>query len=221
MNFIKKLIKWLLIVALTLFVLLIVLGLYLEKSGYRNKKLANSPIIQELEALEKSQDYNKLVEKMVLLIRSVNKREARNIVWWLDKRKDSGAAPYLYLRVLFLAKSGRRNDTFEAYELAKLTARLDEIRCNNEESKKAKIKYESGYWLPFELAISKRSETHKKADRVWAYHYEQEQKDRPIAQWVCTNNYESKYDISQAMPDNEWQEKRSDYRVNYFSGSFM
>ncbi len=220
MKFIKKFIKWVLIIVLTLFVLFIALGVYLQKSGYMDKNLANSAIIQDLEALEKSQDYIKLVEQMVSLIKTIDKKEAKNVVRWLDKRKNNGEAPYLYLRVLFLAKAGKKNDTFEAYELAKLTARLDEIRCNTEESKKAKMKYESGYWYPFELAVSKRNETHKKADRVWAYNYEQEQKDRHIAQWVCTNNYSTDYDPNQTMPVSEWQEKRSDYRVKYFTGSF-
>lgn len=98
------------------------------------------------------------------------------------------------------------HNVLEAYELV---ARLDEIYCNNEESRKSKIKNERGYRFPFELAVSKRHETHKKADHVWAYNYEQEIKGRSISQWICTNNDKSDYDINKAMLGNEWQKKRT------------
>lgn len=217
MTFIKTLLKWFLLSGLIVFVLIVALGIYLEKSGEMDRFLFDSPIIREFEAIEQSQDYNRLADHMISRVGGVSEKEARTIVRWLDKRTRSGAAPYLYLRALYLAKAGRKNQSFEAYELAKLAARLDEIRCNREVSAESKMKYEAGYLFPIELAVSKRHEAQRKADRLWAYNYEQQLKDRPLAQWVCTNNYTSAYDPTWAMPDTEWRKKRSDYLIRYLA----
>lgn len=217
MTFIKTLLKWLLLSGLIVFVFFVALGIYLEQSGEMDKFLFDSPIIREFEAIEQSGDYNRLADHMISRVGGVSEKDAQTIVRWLDKRKDHGAAPYLYLRALYLGKAGRTNDSFEAYELAKLAARLDEIRCNREVSAESKMKYEGGYLFPFELAVSKRDEAQQKADRAWAHNYEQQLKDRPLAQWVCTNNYTSEYDLAWALPDNEWQKKRGDYLHRYLT----
>lgn len=187
-----------------------------EEVNSEKIEVADLPeIIIKIEEIAQQQDYNKLVDYLLILTKNITQQEAVVVADWLQQKENDGNAPYIYLQALFLLSANDKVRVFEVYQSAKLNARLDERRCNTDIAVKAKNKYENSYGLPIEKMIEKRSYMENMADKLFAYNNELLMKNSPVAQWVCTNNYENSLDIKNLLNDNDWHDVRTKIRAGY------
>jgi len=142
--------------------------------------------------------------------------DTKLILSWLLNREKNGEVPYYYLVSMSFAKLKMKDEAINYFELARLTSRIDNIRCNDASSSGAYSALESIYFSSM-VELLKKNNNLLSAAKSWAYTYEEKVKDRKPAKWICMHGMKAFSGNQSYLPDDDWQKQRSKLRVKYFS----
>jgi probable HAF family extracellular repeat protein len=210
-----KIIKILISSFLFLFFSFLIYGIY--SINDIKHRMGESEYIQTLNKLESDKNHNEIVLSLFVNFnsKSLAEDDYELVARWLKDRLGSGDAPYFYFFASYDSWDRKSKYSFKHalkyFVAGKIIYRIDAARCNYPESLKAVRYYERELFNGFADALHFHKENHEYLFN-WALDKEEELKDRPVANWICSegvNKFKGQYT---QLSYEEWQSRRMEIR---------
>jgi hypothetical protein len=176
----------------------------------------NSEVMQKLNNYEKENNYNQITSMLINDISKFNAQEDMLIISWLLNRETNGKLPYYYFATLYFAKNKKTIECYNLMQLAMLTARIDNAKCNDPSSFQAYAILESLIFKPIIQSLEK-NRMQKLASKMWALAYEEKIKDRNVATWICSHGMGAFTGSTTPLDPGKWETKRDEIRKEFMS----
>lgn len=205
---------------------ILIIGVSTAYSYY--KRSQSDATISELRKLEPNSKNTNIIKQLdqskdqlgFLMGRlpSLSAEDTRLVISWLLNHEREGNLPYYYLISVSFAKLRNTELSLNYFELARLTSRLDDIRCNDKSSSGAYIALESTIFSIPDRKLKNNSSL-AIASKSWAYTYEETVKNRKPAMWICMHGMNFFNGGIKLLSEDEWSKARTKYRVNYMAAN--